>query len=233
MLYVVSPDKRKIFDQELENYFRLRKRVLIDQRGWDLKSEDGKEIDQFDHDQAHYLIYKCPETDRVCAGVRLTPSTAPNLTLDIFPHLIDPKRGFSPSPDVWESSRFVTESLETKSQKGMIREATFILFIGMIEYGLRHNLQLFLTMTEVRLERIGKMNQWYLQRLGEVEKVGNTFAVSGLLEVSEEIRQKMRRNSGILRNIFWDELSEEGGKKSHVEKIGLSREGEERDYGVF
>jgi acyl homoserine lactone synthase len=205
VLYIVNPDNREVFREDLDAYFRLRKRVLIDQKGWDLKSENGKEMDQFDHDQAHYLIYKSAGKDTVSAGVRLTPTLAQNLTLDIFSHMIDSRQGFLASPKVWESSRFVAETLETTSQINLIKEATFMLFIGMIEYGLRHNFHSILTMTEVRLERIGRMYQWYLKRLGGVEKVGNTYAVTGLLEVSEAMREKMRKNSNIFKDVFWNE----------------------------
>ncbi len=60
-------------------------------------------------------------------------------------------------------------------------------------------------MTEVRLERIGRMIQWPLQRLGEVEKIGNTYAVVGLLDVSKRVNGKIRENAGIFRNVFQDE----------------------------
>src|ERR1700678_1463271 len=97
MLCIVSPDKRNLYEEELKDFFKLRKTVLIDQRGWDLKSKDGMEVDQYDHDQAHYLIYKAPESGEVLGGVRLTSTRAPNLTLHTFPHMIAPKVGFIPS----------------------------------------------------------------------------------------------------------------------------------------
>ena len=202
MLLIVSPDKREVFRQDLDDYFRLRKRIFIDQLGWDLKSIDDKEMDQFDHDQAHYLIYKDVKTAKVAGGVRLTPSTASNLSLDIFSCLIDSKKVFTPSTSIWESSRFVTESLKTTTSKGIIGEAMFMLLIGMIEYGLHHNLQSFITLTEVRIERLGRMAQWHLQRLGKVEKIGNTYAVLGVLEVSRNVIGKVRESAGILGNVF-------------------------------
>lgn len=208
MLYIVSPENREVYGKELEEYFKLRKRVLIDQRGWDLKSEDGKETDTFDHEQAHYLLYKSPHTGDISAGVRLTPTTAPNLTTDVFSNLIDPKKGFSRSTKVWECSRLVTEPCPIKTPRKLTREATSVLFIGMIEYGLRLHYKQLLTMTEVRLERIGKLNEWHLQRLGNVEQVGSTRAVTGLLEVSQKIRARMRKKSGISKKIFCDEKEE-------------------------
>lgn len=205
MLYAVSPHNREIYAQYMDDYFRLRKEVLIDQKGWDLKSIDGKEKDQFDHNQAHYLIYKSPQTNCVTAGVRLTPTIAPNLTVDIFSHLIDPAHKILPSTDVWECSRFVTKSSPVNGHKEMIKEATFMLFIGMLEYGLLNDIHAYLALTDVRLERIARMNQWYMTRLGAPQITGNTLAATGLFEVSRRIGERIRRNSGISKNIFWEE----------------------------
>lgn len=201
-LCIVSPDKRDLYAQELDAYFILRKHVLIDQRGWELTSQGGKEIDQFDHDHAHYLLYKSVETGEVLGGVRLTPTLAPNLTIDIFSHLIDPEHGFFPSQHVWESSRFVTTSVNKTLQTGVIREITLVLFIGMIEYALHLSLRSLLMLTEIRLERIGRMVHWHLNRLGKVESVGNTYAVVGLAETSQNVRCKVRQSAGIWRNVF-------------------------------
>lgn len=213
MLRIISPENRKLFTQDLDGYLRLRKKILINQLGWDLKSIDGKEIDQFDHDQAHYLIYKLPKTGTIAGGVRLTPSTVPNLTLDVFANLIDPQKGFSPSPDVWECSRFVIDSMKIETQGRLIKEATLVLFIGMIEYGLSHQIHAYIATTEIRLERIIRMARWQFDRLGSVEKVGNTLAVSGILEVSGRISRRVRENAGVLNTVFWDEGR---GIKNHL-----------------
>lgn len=205
MLYAVSPHNREIYAQYIDDYFRLRKEVLIDQKGWDLKSIEGKETDQFDHDQAHYLIYKSPQSNCVTAGVRLMPTTVPNLTVDIFSHLIDSSHRFAPSSEVWECSRFVTKPSAVSTHKEMIKEATFMLFIGMLEYGLRNDVHAYLALTDVRLERIARMNQWYMTRLGAAQIIGNTLAATGFFEVSRRIGERIRRNSGISKNIFWEE----------------------------
>lgn len=208
MLHIVSPENRKLFHQDLDDYFRLRKKILIDQLGWDLKSNDGKETDQFDHDQAHYLLYKPLKTSTVAGGVRLTPSIAPNLTLGIFSNLIDPQKRFLPSLEVWECSRFVVDSMKTEAQRSLIKEATLMLFIGMIEYGFSHNLHSYIATTEVRLERVVRMAQWHFERLGRVEKIGNTYAVLGFLEVSKKIHRRVRENAGILNPVFWEEMKD-------------------------
>jgi acyl homoserine lactone synthase len=201
-LCIISPQCREQYGQELEQYFILRKEVLIDQRGWDLKSVGNKEIDQFDHEYAHYLLYKDLKTGKVMGGVRLTPSLAPNLTMDIFAHLIDSELGFCTNPLVWESSRYVTASVDKTSQRGLVRNITLQLFIGMIEYCLRMNVYALLTLTEVRLERIGRMVGWPLRRLGRVEYLGDTHAVVGLVETNEIIKRQLRAHGKLHQQIL-------------------------------
>lgn len=182
MLVAIPPSNREKFYRETEEYFALRKHVLIDEMGWDLTSTNGLEIDQFDHKEAHYLL--CKSEGHVYGGVRLTPTMAPNLTMEIFPHLMDPP-GFEASCEVWEASRFVTKSCRGNDKADLIRQATMLLLSGMVEYGLFHDLRGFLVTTEIRMERILRMCEWNLQRLGSVARVGNTLAVVGTLEVRE------------------------------------------------
>jgi N-acyl-L-homoserine lactone synthetase len=198
-LLAISPDQKDIFLHELDEYYVLRKRVLIDQRGWGLKAHKGRERDPFDHDQAHYLLYIVK--NKVWAGVRLMPTTGPNLTMDVFAHLIEASCNFHATVNVWEVSRFVTES-GGGCPHGLIRKATFMLFMGVIEYGILHNLHSILATTDIRLERILRMCQWELKRLGGLEKIGNTFVVSGLLEISERIRHKVYQNTGMSPIVF-------------------------------
>ncbi|MBM3632244.1 MAG: hypothetical protein FJX03_00840 [Alphaproteobacteria bacterium] len=205
MLCIINPYNKKLFERELNDFFKLRKVVLIDQRGWTLSSYDGKEIDDYDHDQAHYLIYRAQQTGEVLGGVRLTPTLAPNLTLDKFSHLIDSPIGFTPSQEIWESSRLVTVRRQETTSKRILKDITLSLFIGMVEYGLYQNIHSLLMLTEIRLERIGRMVQWHLKRLGPVEVVGNTFAVVGLADVSEMTKKHIRDSGNFWKPVFWQQ----------------------------
>lgn len=206
MLSIITPHNRDIYHEDLHDFYRLRKEVFIDQRGWDLKSSDGKEIDQFDHDHAHYLLYKQSKSEKVCAGLRLMPTIYPNLTLDVFSNMIDSKQGFVPSPQIWESSRFIARAPGKKMVNSYISEVTFVLFIGAIEYSLSLNIHSILTMTEIRLEKICRTVHWIPQRLGPVKTVGDVQAVICLLEVSERIRDELREKAGIFKNVFFEQV---------------------------
>lgn len=202
MLIIINPDNRKFFKRELDDFFKLRKTILIDQRGWALSAQNGKEIDAYDHDQAHYLLYRFQDTGEVLGGVRLTPTLRPNLTLNIFSHLINPDIGFTPSHQVWESSRLVTVKEQKTIPASILKDITLTLFIGMVEYGLLQHIHSLLMLTEIRLERIGRMVRWNLKRLGPVERVGNTLAVVGLAEVSEKTKKDIRRSCNFWKPVF-------------------------------
>ena len=71
---------------EIEQAWRLRHRVFVEEKGWsDLARPDGREIDAFDHDEAVHLCVM--RGSRVVAYARLLPTTRPHLLSDVLPEL--------------------------------------------------------------------------------------------------------------------------------------------------
>lgn len=163
---------------------RLRRRVFSDRLDWKVSVSDGMEIDQYDALTPTYLL----GVDRrdVVACVRLLPTTGRNMLADTFPVLLDgdaaPK-----STSIWESSRFCvdTQNVAATAENGL-REATFLLFAAMIEWGLQRELEAIATVTDLRMERILRRAGWGLDRLGEPRQIGATKAVAGLLPVTDD-----------------------------------------------
>ncbi|EEB83951.1 acyl-homoserine-lactone synthase [Roseobacter sp. GAI101] len=56
------------------NFLRARKKVFINQAGWDLSEVDGMEFDQYDTPRARWIVLH--EFGEVLGGVRLTPTTS-------------------------------------------------------------------------------------------------------------------------------------------------------------
>ena len=69
---------------------------------------------------------------------------------------------------IWESSRFCvdTKNVAATAENGL-REATFLLFAAMIEWGQQRDLQAIATVTDLRMERILRRAGWHLDRLGD------------------------------------------------------------------
>lgn len=174
---------------------RLRRRVFKDRLDWTVSVSDGLEADQYDNLSPIYLL----GIDRqdVVGCVRLLPTTGRNMLADTFPVLLD-GRGAPNSARIWESSRFCvdTKNVAATAVNGL-REATFLLFAAMIEWGQQHNLQAIATVTDLRMERILRRAGWGLDRLGEPRQIGATKAVAGLLPVTDDALRAIRSAGSI------------------------------------
>jgi acyl homoserine lactone synthase len=196
MKVIVRTRTELLHDSELTTgMHRLRGRVFKERLGWDVSVSDGLEIDQYDTFKPTYLL--AVEQDEVVGCVRLLPTTGRNMLADTFPVLLDGNAA-PKATRIWESSRFCvdTKSVAASAENGL-REATFLLFAAMIEWGQQRDLQAIATVTDLRMERILRRAGWHLDRLGEPHQIGATNAVAGLLPVTDDALGAIRATGKI------------------------------------
>lgn len=191
MKVIVRTRTALLRDPELtRGMHRLRGRVFKERLDWDVSVSDGLEIDQYDAFKPTYLL--ALEQNDVVGCVRLLPTTGHNMLADTFPVLLDGHA--APKADrIWESSRFCvdTKSVAATAENGL-REATFLLFAAMIEWGQQRDLQAIATVTDLRMERILRRAGWQLDRLGTPRQIGATKAVAGLLPITNDALDEIR-----------------------------------------
>nr|WP_054211329.1 acyl-homoserine-lactone synthase [Bosea vaviloviae] len=175
---------------------RLRRKVFKDRLEWAVSLTGDLEMDRYDALDASYLIVK--EGNSVLGSVRLLPTTGPNMLADTFPELLD--GGSAPSCNlIAESSRFCVDTTATDTiTEGGLRQATFMLFAAMLEWGRARDLRAIATVTDVRMERILRRAGWPLDRLGKPRKLGVTVAVAGLLPIEPAALEAIRTNGGLV-----------------------------------
>ncbi len=103
MIEIVTRFNRQAFASQMEQMFRQRYSVFVEQLNWDLpEAKDGLEVDEFDTDDTIYLL-SIDRKGRLQGSKRLNPTMAPHLMSGKFPHLVEGEvpRG----PHIWESSR--------------------------------------------------------------------------------------------------------------------------------
>jgi acyl-homoserine lactone synthase len=104
MIHVISAANRHLYEDVLEQHFRVRHEIFVEERKWEaLRKPDGREVDTYDNEDAVYLL--ALENRRVLGGSRLYPTTKPTMMSEVFPHLAA-VRGCPSNPLVWEWSRF-------------------------------------------------------------------------------------------------------------------------------
>ena len=143
MIQLVTAEDRPLFDRELKHMFRERKRVFVDRLGWEVPVVDGEfEIDQFDTDDAVYLLATDPAGVQL-GSCRLLPTTRPHLMSEIFPHLCE--RGVPRGEDVWEITRMCTTEAAAAGPK-VVRQR---LMIAMVEFALLYGIKRYTLVTHL------------------------------------------------------------------------------------
>ena len=82
---VIDRTNREAAAALLEQLFRARHSIFAVARRWVPVSPDGLERDQFDTDEATYIVFL--EAGRIIAGSRLIETQHPHLASEIFPDL--------------------------------------------------------------------------------------------------------------------------------------------------
>ncbi|WP_025038369.1 acyl-homoserine-lactone synthase [Bradyrhizobium sp. DOA9] len=201
MKVIVRTRMALLHDSELAmGMHRLRGRVFKERLDWDVSVADGLEIDQYDACKPTYLLVV--DRREVAGCVRLLPTTGPNMLADTFPVLLD-GHAAPRAARIWESSRFCvdTKTVAATAENGL-REATFLLFAAMIEWGQQHDLQAIATVTDLRMERILRRAGWHLDRLGTPRQIGTTAAVAGLLPVTDDALRAIRAAGKISKPVI-------------------------------
>ena len=176
MLITINKHNQHLYQREMVKMYQLRKKVFIDTLGWELDPQNGMEIDQFDTEDAHYIIDLLP-TGEVSACVRLLPTQKPYLLKDVFPFLVEDGE-VACSEHIWEATRFCADPESTT------KEMTSILLAAMHELAFHLNISHYVSVIDIRVERIIKLSGWLPKRLGSVHTNASGKIVSNELTVS-------------------------------------------------
>ena len=140
MIHIVSPENEYHYRDEMEQAFRLRYRVFVEERGWRaLAKPDGREIDQFDNEHAVHMLYI--EHGTVLGYQRMLPTTRPHLLSEVMPELCEGEHPVG--AHIWEWIRFCVErelgEIRPGHKTNMLLERGAWLLNRIIKTGHRHS----------------------------------------------------------------------------------------------
>lgn len=185
MILAILPQDRSRFTAELQQMHQLRYRVFHQRLGWEVTTMGDWEVDRFDACKPIYLLHLDRE-GRVGGCARLLPTTGPTMLGDVFPVLLG-GREMPQCSRIWESSRFAAEaSGDVKEQRSAIGKITVELFAGLAELGLAMGWSEIVTVTDLRLEKIGAKAGLRFERYAEPRQIGKTHAVAGFGRVDRD-----------------------------------------------
>jgi acyl-homoserine lactone synthase len=202
-IHVVRKDNRHLYERYFDPYFRLRHDIYVKQRKWmDLDRPDGREIDQFDTEDAVYLF--CLDNGQLIGAMRALPTLLPTLMSDIFPYLNI--RGEIRRPDVYELSRIFVIPERRGEHAGPRVE--MLLLTAIMEYGISIGLTGFTIVLESwwlpRFERCG----WNAHPLGLPQLVDGMSVLAVLVDCDEATWKSLCSQIGLTKpTLTWRGLA--------------------------
>lgn len=147
MIYAITKHNRAQFARELDSMYRDRKRIFVDWLNWNVPIVDGVyEKDQFDTDDAVYLVAADAETGAHWASLRMMPSLSPHMLKDVFAFLCDD--GVPVGPDIWEMTRIC---LSPGISRDKARESFGLVWLAAIEFALERDIRVITGLTHAVL----------------------------------------------------------------------------------
>lgn len=179
--FIVGPlcGRGAVPEDLVEGMFRLRYEVFHERLNWEVRTQDGIEIDEYDDPDTTYVLGYEPIRRRVQASWRLRPTTRPYMLRDTFPQLLDGEEAPS-NPLCWEVSRFALDHRDSDgAADGMLRfkSLTQSLFARSIEFGISQGIQKGIWVTTPGVERMARRLGYSLQRRGRPMQMGRAVAV--------------------------------------------------------
>jgi acyl-homoserine lactone synthase len=189
-VHVVTVSNRHLYEDALDQSYRLRYRIYIEELKWrgPPRRDDSREIDQFDTPDAVHLLYL--ENNRVVGGTRLFPTTEPHMLSEVFPHFAA-IRGVPREPDIAEWTRFYVTP-ERREEHKASRVGSIVL-ASMIDYALREGLSaVSALMNTLWLPRFLGYG-WRVRPLGLPDVHDGEWLVAGTIDISAEALAGIRR----------------------------------------
>lgn len=158
-----------------------RKRVFVDMLKWDIPHDGVFEQDQYDTDDASYLILRDELSGEHRGSVRLLPSEGPHILRDVFPFLCD---GEVPvGPRIMEITRLVVSPSVRRGERMMTRNK---LGRAMVEFGQMHGVEYYTAVCEMGFLTQLLASGWRIDPLGMPQMVAGSLIGAVLIHVDPD-----------------------------------------------
>jgi len=196
-IHVVNEANRYLYQSELQAFFEARHRIYVEEKEWRTDDGTGLEIDQFDTEEATYLI-GFDDQGQVMTGTRLVPTSQPHMLSEVFPHLCD-FTGVIRSDDVAEWTRGFIVPEYRQAGIGPIKGQ----FCGMVmEYCLREGVTRIGGIQDLYWLPVWKRYKWSVRPIGNPAQVDGRWCVAAFFEVTPDARERAMKAGGLDRSIL-------------------------------
>lgn len=192
MIHVVTAENFSQYKTELQQAFRLRHAVFVEEMGWeDLRKSDGLEIDEFDDQRALHMLYLEGET--VLGYQRMLPSTQPHLLSEVLGNLCDGDRPVG--HHIWEWTRYCVAKPHRERGR-ILSPVANALLSAIVEWGLDSGVsEIIIEMDPLWLLRLVQLH-FRVTPLGIPKHIGNSDVVAVTAAFDRRTLARLREMRG-------------------------------------
>jgi acyl-homoserine lactone synthase len=217
MLHVVAKDNRALYQREIEEFYRLRKAVFVDELGWNIPVQPGGlEIDQYDDDEAVYG-FSFDVNRQLTMGCRYRPAHDRSLLMDVFSHALGPDTPDPTGPGVWEITRGIC--LESGGARHNQRRRACQM-ITPLELTRAAGGNRCIAFAEVRLLPLFIQMGWRVQLLGDPIDFGEGTGIAFEVDASDLAIAKIRRDFDLPEQGYVKLMPDEHDTRSIHDRAG-------------
>ncbi|MCO6410877.1 acyl-homoserine-lactone synthase [Hoeflea alexandrii] len=207
MIFAIESADQDKYPELFDEMFRMRAEVFSGRLGWDVKVENGREIDRFDAEDPLYLLSLDERSGQLRGAVRLLPTTGPNMLRDVFSVLMP--GGTVGSPLIWESSRFavnpqIFEARDRAEANHMVSKTTVELLYGMVEVAQRAGIEHIVSVFDARMARIFRSIDCRFEQLGTPVRIGKVMTYAGLFDIGADMRSRLGAAGDLRSSVLAD-----------------------------
>lgn len=171
----------------LETMFADRKALFVDLFGWDVPVIDDRlEIDQFDDDQATYLVC-VDDAGEHEASLRLLRTDRPHMLDTIFKHLCP--LGVPSGPTTWESTRLCLPQRHGAARRRELRDE---LITAMVDFALARGITRYTGVLPEAFRREVLAMGWLAEPLGPAIRMPGGLVGAFSVHVGPDTPERMR-----------------------------------------
>jgi N-acyl-L-homoserine lactone synthetase len=151
-------------NEMLDQIFKLRNETFKQRLGWEVKTENGMEKDNFDKLNVSHIAMT-DNSDSVIGCWRALPTQGEYMLKDVFPELLQGEA--APVCDyVWEISRFTVRKGDGEKGTGLVNSSTAALVQSFYDFARENQVKHYVLVTTVACERILRLLGVKTRRMG-------------------------------------------------------------------
>jgi acyl-homoserine lactone synthase len=194
MIRVIDKANVRLFARTMDQLFRVRHSVFVEEKGWREFERDGLfEKDQFDTEDATYVVALDEHCDAI-GCFRLYPTVLPHMISEVFPNLVEGE--VLRRSDVLELTRFHLSKPKRRARE-YLELLTAIPEIG-LEFGLAGFTAIVRTLRIPVMQAAGLS----ITPTGLPVDIDGESHVSVLFEVSESSLARINKTRGSTLSVF-------------------------------